>query len=371
MKKTKMKTKNEILEESFGFFKRIPKIDIHRHIEGSVRPETIYELLLKEEKGIFFKSLKESMVVDGTEKNLMDFLGKLGTKFMKKVTKGKDEIVRFTFETFEDAFFDNVIYLEARICPIPHLRENLDEKDVISAAVEGFQLAKNKFGIEGGIIVSFKRDDPKEVNEKLLKVSLDFYEKGEILGFDLSGNEISFPNEMFKDFLKKIPDNLVIHAGEARGAESVLSALELEAKRIGHGIKVVESEDAVKKARDSGVLFEVNITSNLHTKSVLDIMEHPVKQFDNLELKFLLCTDDPVTSDIDLSNEYKLFTKIYGFDLYNAKNCLLKMNKNSIEHLFCERKTKSLISKKLDEISEKTEKAHLINTNPYLHQKQI
>lgn len=285
-------------------------IDLHRHIEGSIRPETIAELLHAQGGSISPEDITKQMQVDGSERTLMDFIGKLGTKFMKQVVQSEVELERFGFEAVEDAFREGIIYLELRACPLPVVQANptISIKEYIDSVRKGMLSAEKQFPILTNLIISIKRDDDVAENLQLVKEIIQGYENGTVAGADLSGDEARYPTRNFSQLFKLLSDAQVpftIHAGEADGYQSIREAIELGAKRIGHATNLIHDKILMKGVQENGIGLECCITSNLHTHAIENIRKHPIHDFLNAGLKVTFNTDDPVTSAIKIKDEVK------------------------------------------------------------------
>ncbi len=302
----------------------MPKIELHRHLEGSIRPETIFEL---SKNSAFYQTkynlpeLIMKMKINGKEKTLLDFIMKLGTRFMLEYTRSKEDIARFAFEACEDAAKDNIIYLEIRCCPSNSYKTPITEEEFLEGVYLGCKRAEKKYGIKTEIIVSLKREDPLNLNLQIAELTLDLYRKGKVVGIDLAGNEPVYPNRRYKGlftYLKKNEIPVTIHSGETNGKigiQNVIDAIELlNAKRIGHGASAAKSKNLMEIISKNDILIEVCPTSNIHTKTIDSLANHPVYKFMKNNINISINTDDPITSNITLSSEYQNLVKYHNFN---------------------------------------------------------
>ncbi|MBN2015648.1 adenosine deaminase [Candidatus Dojkabacteria bacterium] len=331
--------------------KKMPKVDLHRHIEGSIRPATILEYSrLKDilETRQTLSDYVNAMQVNGEEESLMEFIEKLGTRFMLKYTTCQEDIERFSYEACEDASNDSIVYLELRCCPSNYIKTPISIEEFIEGIYTGIQKAKEKYGIKTGLIVSIKREDHWEINQKVSKTVIDFFQEGKVNGIDLCGNEPMFPareyKDLFKEFYKRgIP--ISIHAGEEKGAkglENIKDAITLlHADRIGHGTFGTSSQRIISLIKEEDILCELCLTSNVHTKLIESVRKHPIFKFLECKVPVSINTDDPITSGITLTKEYINLIKYYNFSIRDFK----KINLDAIKYSFQTKREKKAIKR--------------------------
>ncbi|MCJ7716764.1 MAG: adenosine deaminase [Anaerolineales bacterium] len=301
------------------FYKKLPKVELHRHLEGSLRVPTMMEIVRAHDLDVKNTGYLRPLVqVDHQEPYTFEnFLAKFGT--LRLFYKSPEIIKRLTWEAVEDAALDNIRYLELRFTPVALSRaEGFPMAQVVDWVIESVQEASAQYGIDVRLIASINRHESIAQAQKVLEIALDRKDQG-IVGVDLAGNEAEFSAEPFKE-LFSIAHNqslrVTIHAGEWGGAENVRQAIEdLGAERIGHGIRVLEDLDVVALARERGTVFEVCVTSNHHSGVVEELKEHPIKQMLKEGLNITINTDDPSISRIDLSNEYQTVSEVFGMPI--------------------------------------------------------
>ena len=284
--------------------KNLKKSDLHRHLEGSVAPETIYRLCQKNAKvpkplAYFAKE----MVLKKRAKSLDEFINRLGTRFLKEYVLSAEDLVFVFQETLKRAREDNVSYLELRftLSNFLHLGDPLTLIKKIKAATG----AK--------IILGLKRDDDKSINFAVFKLAKKLYKTGDIIGLDLAGNEHFYPNQLFVPLAKEIKKAKIpftIHAGEVTDAQSVATAVTLlGADRIGHGTRAAFDAKVMQLLVQKNILLEICPTSNLDTSAYKNYQEIPIRTLLNNRIPILICTDDPVTSNTSLSGEVENLIK--------------------------------------------------------------
>jgi len=339
----------KILDESL---RKFPKVDLHCHIDGSVRVETLYDIMKNQVElpTHDIKEFKKLVCVDSSCRSLTDFLNKF--EFFYPYLKNPDVMERITWELAEDAFKENIKYIEMRFAPCLQASEKYSQEDIVKAVLNGFKKAKRDFGIEGGIILCLYRGTKEEEWQETFRLAEKYICDG-VVGIDLAGDESKYSAKPFAPFFQKAKEIRIpatVHAGEAWGWQSVKDAIDLLfAKRIGHGIRIIENSVFFERVRNMKIPLEICITSNVQTEVVKSYKEHPVKFFYDNGIRVTLNTDDRGVSDIDLTHEWKIAQEKCGFELED----ILDMNINAIEGAFCDEKTKNKIKEKIQEETRK------------------
>jgi adenosine deaminase len=304
---------------SADFYKKLPKVELHRHLEGSLRVPTMMEIVRAHNLDVKNTGYLRPLVqVDHEEPYTFEnFLAKFGT--LRLFYKSPDIIKRLTWEAVEDAALDNIRYLELRFTPVALSRaEGFPMGQVVDWVIESVREASSQYGIIVRLIVSINRHESIAQAQKVIEIALDRMDKG-IVGIDLAGNEAEFSAEPFQKLFSIAQEQglrITIHAGEWGGADNVRKAIEdFGAERIGHGIRVLEDPEVVALARERRTVFEVCITSNHHSGVVDELGDHPIKQMIREGLNVTINTDDPSISRIDLSNEYQTVSEVFGMPL--------------------------------------------------------
>jgi adenosine deaminase len=305
--------------EVADFYKNLPKVELHRHLEGSLRVKTMMEIVRAHEMDVKNTGYLRPLVQVDHEVpyTFENFLAKFGT--LRLFYKSPDIIKRITWEAVEDAALDNIRYLELRFTPVALSRaEGFPMTQVVDWVIESVQEASAHFDILVRLLISMNRHESVAQAQKAIEIALDKKEQG-IVGVDLAGNEADFSGEPFRDLFKAARKNglkVTIHAGEWGGAENVKQAIEvLGAERIGHGIRVLEDPYTVALARERGTLFEVCVTSNLHSGVVENVTDHPIRKMIQQGLNVTINTDDPSISRINLSSEYQTVNQVLGIPI--------------------------------------------------------
>lgn len=309
------------------------KIELHVHLDGSVRPKTVSELLNYD-----IKDVKNKMMVTSDTKDLTEYLTKFDLPI--KTMQTKDNLKRIARELALDLKDDDVIYAEVRFAPILHTKEGLSLDEVVSSVLEGIKSVKE---IKVNLIICMMRGFSYEDNLKTIMVAKKFLNKG-VVGLDLAGDEKKYQTINYKDLFMIAKDNNIpftIHAGEADTSKSVLDAINFGAKRIGHGIAIVNDEKILNLVKEKNVFLEVCPTSNVDTKAVLSYEKHPIKDLFLKGVKVTVNTDDRTVSNITLSKEYEKLKEYFNF----SDEEFLQMNLNAISSSFMNEDEKTRYTK--------------------------
>jgi adenosine deaminase len=308
------------------FFHALPKVELHRHLEGSLRLETLVDVARQQGMHIQDASQLRSLVQvnEGEPYSSKNFLSKFET--LRTFYRSPEIIGQVTREAVYDAAADNVRYLELRFTPaaLSNAR-SFPYAEVIDWVIENVDAASQQVGIKTRLIVSLNRHESVRIAEQVLRLAVDRMGRG-VVGLDLAGNEAQFPALPFAGVMQEARQaglHITIHAGEWGGAQNVKEALlYLSAERIGHGVRVMEDPSAVELARERGVPFCVCITSNVQSGVAASYQEHPVQAMLKAGLNVTLATDDPSISRICLSDEYRNFCDL-GLTLESLRHCVL------------------------------------------------
>lgn len=312
---------------SAEFYKALPKVELHRHLEGSLRLRTLLEVARAHGMDLFGTDRLRPLVQIREEDpyTSQNFLSKFQT--LRKFYRSPDVIGRITQEAVADAAEDNVRYMELRFTPVALSRaENFSLAEVIDWVIEGAHRAEAQHGVMVRLIVSVNRHESPELASQVVRLAAERLDDG-IVGLDLAGNEVAFPSAPFESAFHEAKEaglHITVHAGEWGGAGNVAAAItQLGAERIGHGVRVVEDPAVVALARDRNVAFEVCLTSNYQSGVVNGLHEHPMADMLSKGLDVTLNTDDPSISQITLGDEYCLACEYLGLSLEALRERLL------------------------------------------------
>ena len=316
-------------------FSNLKKVELHLHLDGSVRVSTVEELLNE-------KNLSDKMMVNSNTNSLTDYLTKFDLPI--KVMQSKENLIRISKELVEDLEKDNVIYAEIRFAPILHTNNGLTLDEVVSSVLEGL----NNDKVKTNLILCMMRNLSYEDNKKVIDLAIKYKNNG-VCAIDLAGDESKYPTSMFKELFDYANTNGVlftIHAGEAGTTKDIYNAINYGAKRIGHGIKAIENIEIINLLKEKQIPLEICPTSNIQTCVIDSYKNHPIKRLYDNNILVTVNTDNRTVSNITLSKEYELLSKIFDFKEKDFK----KMNITAINKSFLNKNEKEILLKKLTQI---------------------
>lgn len=302
-------------------------MELHRHLEGSLRLETLVEVARSHGMSIMSTAHLRGLVqVNETEPyTYSNFLSKFET--LRLFYRTPEIIGRLTREAIADAASDGVRYMELRFTPVALSKaQDFSLGEVMDWVIQGTKEACQEHEIIVRLIVSLNRHEAVQLAEQVVQLAIDRMSQG-IVGLDLAGNEADYPARPFEGLFREAKQaglHLTIHAGEWGGAENVAEAIvSLKAERIGHGVRVMEDAMAVDLARETGTTFEVCVTSNYQSGVVAALTSHPLMRMLSAGLNATINTDDPRISQITLSNEYRVVCEDMGLSLAMLRERIL------------------------------------------------
>lgn len=316
------------------FIYQAPKAELHNHIDGGMRIQTIIDLAKKHQVELpsyNYHDLIPHLTNDESCQSLIEYFKPF--EYTLKTLQTQDALEQSMFEFLEDAAKDHIRYIEARFSPALHLQKGLSLDQVMEALLSGKKQAENQFKIKSNIIICGLRQNEVQINKELAQLAVDYKNNG-VVAFDLAGEELNHPaKKHIPAFEIAIKNNLcrTVHAGEVDGAHSIADAIHyLGALRIGHGTHLFEDESLKNYVRDQQIALEVCLTSNLQTKSVIDLHKHPFKQYFEQHIPVTINTDSTLISGTSLSKELYLAQQLFNFN----RNEITQIILNGFEHAF-------------------------------------
>lgn len=314
-------------EEAFNdIVCRMPKVELHTHIEGSVRPRTILELARQydiELPAETVRSLRDKISMKKGE-NLLDFLKKFDC--FRFVFDKPETLRRIAYESIQDNARDNVRYTELRMNPLKH-PDILSIQKVLDAVLDGMERAKSDFGVDAGFIVSINRGYDVDSAMEVAKAAVARKNRG-VVGLDLAGDEIHNPPEKFKkvfQYAKSHGLKVTIHAGEAVGPESIRKAVEVcKADRIGHGVRVQEDPELMALLKKKGTLLELCPSSNIQLGIVKNMQSYPLARYYRDGMRVSINTDDRQIFGVSLTGEYLKVARASGLSLQDLQHIAIE-----------------------------------------------
>jgi adenosine deaminase len=323
--------------------RRLPKVLLHEHLDGVLRPGTVIDLArLLEYKGLPTEDpdeLARWFHQGANQGSLPKYLE--GFAHTIAVMQTEEAIERVAYEQAEDLSADGVVYFETRFAPIFHTNKGLTHQQVITAVLKGLERGRKDFGVHSGLIICAMRN--MDVSLEMAQLAVDFRERG-VVGFDLAGEEGGFPAKKHVDafhYIQRENFNITIHAGEGFGKESIWQAIQYcGAHRIGHGTrliddiavadgKIVKLGDLAQYVLDKRIPLEMCLLSNVHTGAAKSLEEHPFKVFYQGKFRVTLNTDNRLMSDTDLTREFEAASDTFGLSLEDFEKLTINAMKSA------------------------------------------
>ncbi len=314
-------------ELSLALIEKLPKTDLHCHLDGSLRLDTVLDLA--RDQGVTLPThdrdeLHGLLFAGERCASLDDYLRTFDITLSVMQTEASLE--RTAYELAEDAWRENVRYLEVRYSPLLHLREGLRPSAAVEAVLRGLRMAKRAFGLRYGVILCAIRSLPADQSLRIAELCVAFKNRG-VVGFDLAGSEVNNPAKLHRQAFQLVIDNNInctAHAGESFGPDSVHQAIhKCGAHRIGHGVRAVESGDLLNYINDHRIPLEVCPSSNLQTKAALSWESHPVDFYVDYGLRVTINTDNRLITGTTVSKELWLCHQHYGWTLATIKEIII------------------------------------------------
>jgi adenosine deaminase len=326
-----------------GLLKTIPKVLLHEHLDGVLRPRTVIDLArragYKELPSEDPQELARWFHQGANQGSLPKYLE--GFAHTIAVMQSEEALERVAYEQAEDLSRDGVVYFETRFAPLFHRRNGLTHQQVISAVLKGLEQGRKDFGISSGLIICAMRN--MDVSLEMAELAVDFRERG-VVGFDLAGEEGGYPPKKHVDafhYIQRQNFNITIHAGEGFGKESIWQAIQYcGAHRIGHGTrlieditvvdgKVVKLGDLAQYVLDKRIPLEICLLSNVHTGAAASVAEHPFRIFYQERFRVTLNTDNRLMSDTSMTKEFEAAADTFGLSLDDFEKITINAMKSA------------------------------------------
>ncbi len=320
---------------SLEVFRTLPKADLHVHLDGSLRLETILDLARSE--GIELPAdsvagLRDAIGCGNNFGSLVEYLR--GFDITLRVMQTEPSLERIAFELAEDAHRENVRYMEVRYAPMLHTRRGLKLTRVVEAVLAGLRRARETYGIKANVIICGIRNISPESSLEMAELAVAYKSRG-VVGFDLAGAEADFPPKHHRAAFQLVRDNNInctIHAGEAYGPESIAQAIHVcGAHRIGHGCRLIEDGDLLQYMNDHRMPLECCPSSNVQTGAVKDLASHPLKLYFDLGCRVTINTDNRLITDTSVSKELYLVHSQMGVPFSDVKAMIVAGFKSSFQ----------------------------------------
>jgi adenosine deaminase len=333
---------------------RLPKTDLHVHLDGSLRAETIYELAEREKVELPFGSVadvRRYFTEELPERDLVAYLERFD--MTTAVMQSEEALERIAFELLEDAARENVWYMEVRYAPILSTKRGLSPRQVVEAVHRGLRRGQEAYPRTQAyqIICGLRHFEPERAM-RMAMLAVEYKGRG-VLAFDLAGAEKDNPAKRFREafyLVRHANLNVTVHAGEAYGPDSIHQAIHWAgADRIGHGVRLGEDSDLLEYVRDHRIPLEMCPTSNVQTGAVASLDQHPIREYFDRGLRVTVNTDNRLMSGTTVTDELVHCSEALHFSLEEIKNLVLAGFKSAFLR-YPERK--ALIGEAIEELRE-------------------
>ena len=324
----------------------LPKVLLHDHLDGGLRPHTIIELardqhytaLPTADPGELAHWFHRGAQRGSLPLYLEGFAHTCG------VMQTPEALERVAYEMIEDMHHDGVVFVETRFAPVFHIAKGLHWDDVVSAVLKGLERGRKEFGVECGVIVCAMRH--MNLSEEMARLAVDFRDRG-VIGFDLAGEEGGFPPKKHIDafhFIQRENFNITVHAGEAFGKESIWQAIQwCGAHRIGHATRLIDDialdggsptrvvniGELAQYILDKRIPLEICLSSNVHTGAAESIETHPFEVYYRCRFRVTLNTDDRLMSDTTMTKEFAVAQAAFGLGLDDFEKLTINAMKSA------------------------------------------
>jgi adenosine deaminase len=321
----------------------LPKVLLHEHLDGVLRPQTIIELA----KSLDYDQLPTQNPEElarwfhqgANQGSLPKYLE--GFAHTIAVMQNEEALERVAYEQAEDLSHDGVVYFETRFAPLFHTRKGLTHQQVVSAVLKGLERGRKDFGISSGLIICAMRN--MDVSLEMAELAVDFRQRG-VVGFDLAGEEGGYPPKKHVDafhYIQRQNFNITVHAGEGFGKESIWQAIQYcGAHRIGHGTRLVDDiavtdgrvvklGDLAQYVLDKRIPLEICLLSNVHVGAARSLAEHPFKLFYQEKFRVTLNTDNRLMSNTSMTKEFEAARDTFGLTMDDFERITINAMKSA------------------------------------------
>jgi len=332
-----------VLKADKALLKSLPKVLLHEHLDGVLRPESVIELAKDVKYGGLptqdAQALGEWFHQGANKGSLAKYLE--GFAHTIAVMQTEEALERVAYEQAEDLAQDNVVYFETRFAPIFHTNKGLTHQQVVSAVLRGLERGRKDFGVTSGLIICAMRN--MNVSLEMAELAVDFRQRG-VVGFDLAGEEGGYPPKKHVEafhYIQRENFNITIHAGEGFGKESIWQAIQYcGAHRIGHGTRIIDDiaiadgkavklGDLAQYVLDKRIPLELCLLSNVHTGAAPSLAEHPFRILYEEKFRVTLNTDNRLMSNTSMTQEFEAAADTFGLTLDDFEKITINSMKSA------------------------------------------
>lgn len=288
-------------------------IDLHLHLDGSLPIKTVLKLAKLQNialPGEDEATLRKYLAVSPSAKSLNDYLRCFDLPLM--LLQSCEAVKIALYELICELKEQGIIYSEIRFAPQLHTKCGCTQREIIEAAITGLDKAQKNFNTKSNLILCAMRGGSEEDNLLTVSLAAEYLGNG-VCAVDLAGAEALYKTELYRNVFSlaaRLCVPFTIHAGEADGVQSVKTAIEFGARRIGHGVAAVDDDELLDEIKRKNISIECCLTSNLQTKAVSKLENHPIKDFLRLGINATINTDNMTVSDITVEKELSLLSDI-------------------------------------------------------------
>lgn len=292
---------------------KLPKTELHCHLDGSLSLEVIRELANLAGKSLPNENaeLEALVIAPAKTSSLLDYLETF--EFIRPLLQTKEALRLAAYDVARQAALENVLYQEIRFAPELSMDEGLSVSDTIHAVLDGLDEAREEFGIVCKVLICGLRQSSEELTLAIFEKAIEWAKRG-VVGFDFAGDEHNYPPQKIKAMVEKATSlglPLTFHAGECGCPQNISDAIDLGAKRLGHVTAIYNQEDLLEKFVEKGIVAELCLTSNLQTKAANSIEEFPYRALYQKGANITISTDNRTVSNTTLTKEYELYMNYF------------------------------------------------------------
>ncbi|QIL45884.1 adenosine deaminase [Vagococcus coleopterorum] len=310
----------------------LPKIELHCHLDGSVRPHILERLAQEQGNPLPYSSAELASKLTAPEdcESLLEYLERFDIVLPYLQTAEAIELI--SYDLIEQVAEENVAYIEVRFAPLLFAHQGLTINQIVEAVIAGLKRGEEVFGVKSNALLCGMRHHTNSDNKAVVEATKNYLNNG-VVGFDIAGDEAQFPADLYTDLItlaKKYAIPLTLHAGECGCPQNVLTSIKLGATRVGHGIAIAKDDAILAECKERGTVIEMCPTSNFQTKAVTKLEDYPFKKFMDAGLNICINTDNRTVSNTTLTKEYTKLHKWYNIDY----RCMEQLNHNAVNGAF-------------------------------------
>lgn len=323
------------------YIKKLPKAELHCHLDGSLSLEVIRRLadLAGQALPDSDEDLAKLVTAPSDVTSLNDYLKTFAV--VLPLLQTEEALTLAAYDVARQAAEEGVIYTEIRFAPVLSMEKGLTAVQVVEAVLSGFEQAKADFGILAKVLVCGMRQLDQAESLSIFREVAHLAPRG-MVGFDFAGDEENYPTHVLEETIKTAQElglPFTLHAGECGCATNIVEGLALNIPRFGHASALTQSDDLIEQFVAAGATAELCLVSNLHTKAIKSLDEFPYQKLYALSGNITINTDNRTVSNTNLTREYELYQQHFGTTIRD----FLIFNENAIRASFASEPEKSAL----------------------------